>query len=40
MFETKTSDNSSVTMRSAVTQSYGYDLFEIGSGPASQRAAI
>ena len=35
-----TSDSSSVTMRSAVTQSYDYDLFVIGSGLACQRASI
>ena len=39
-FETMTSDIGSATMRSGVTQSYDYDLFVIGSGPACQRAAI
>ena len=39
-FETMTSDIGSATMCSAVTQSYDYDLFVIGSGPACQRAAI
>ena len=39
-FETMSSDIGSATMRSAVTQSYDYDLFVIGSGPAGQRAAI
>jgi len=39
-FETMSSDIGSATMRSAVTQSYDYDLFVVGSGPAGQRAAI
>ena len=39
-FETATSKIYSAAARRSETQSYDYDLFVIGSGPAGQRAAI
>ncbi len=38
-FESASSEFSAAAARRAVTQSYDYDLFVIGSGPAGQRAA-